>query len=81
MIPITMYLERRDTPVGLDQAEADVIITSATGLDEISKEVGDVSMSSREKKGGRRQDYYTCIVSPNARYLFLVDRYKLNRCW
>ncbi|KAK9242429.1 major facilitator superfamily domain-containing protein [Lipomyces tetrasporus] len=52
MIPLPIYLERRDRRLGLHQAETDLVIASAAGLDEVSKEVagGDESFSSREKK-------------------------------
>ncbi|KAK9385232.1 major facilitator superfamily domain-containing protein [Lipomyces mesembrius] len=52
MIPVPLYFERRDRRLGIHQAETDLIIASAAGLDEISKEVegGDGSISSNEKK-------------------------------
>ncbi|KAK9367569.1 major facilitator superfamily domain-containing protein [Lipomyces kononenkoae] len=53
MIPVPLYLEARDRRLGIHQAETDVIIASAAGLDEVSKEIaaGDISLSSSEKKG------------------------------
>ncbi|KAK9350242.1 major facilitator superfamily domain-containing protein [Lipomyces doorenjongii] len=52
MIPIPLYLERRDKRLGIHQAETDLVIASAAGLEEASKEValGDASFSSNEKK-------------------------------
>ncbi|KAK9241612.1 major facilitator superfamily domain-containing protein [Lipomyces tetrasporus] len=52
MIPVPLYLERRDRRLGIHKAETDLVIASAVGLDEVSQEVAgsDESFSSHEKK-------------------------------